>query len=162
MATTALVSLILSRWSMKIASDCSTVDLSAVPSNSSIFLCCQCRYVKRPRFTTSALHNSYFSSFTCTKSVKWIDSDTACSSKPNTVAYCNSKNDVTSASNSNAGVRPWRFKSLFGKRSLWRRILFASKKVRSVILLNATTVVYGKPASVWFPRKLRKMNGFGQ
>ncbi|KAF7827667.1 EamA domain containing protein [Senna tora] len=34
------------------------------------------------------------------------------------------------------------FKSFFGKRSLWRRILFASKKLRSIILLNVITVVY--------------------
>ncbi|KAL6969961.1 hypothetical protein U1Q18_029671 [Sarracenia purpurea var. burkii] len=34
------------------------------------------------------------------------------------------------------------FKSLFGRRSLWRRILFASTKVRSIILLNVLTVVY--------------------
>ena len=166
MATTAPVSLTLSRWSTKIASDCSTADLSTVPSNSSIFICCQCHYVNRPHFTASALHDSDFSSVTCTKSVsrprKWIDSDTACSSKPNTVAYCNSKNDVTSVSNSKDGVRAWSFKSLFGKRSVWRRILFASKKVRSIILLNAITVVNGKPASVWLPRKLRKMTGFDQ
>lgn len=146
MATTAPVSLTLSRWSTKIASDCSTADLSTVPSNSSIFICCQCHYVNRPHFTASALHDSDFSSVTCTKSVsrprKWIDSDTACSSKPNTVAYCNSKNDVTSVSNSKDGVRARSFKSLFGKRSVWRRILFASKKVRSIILLNAITVVY--------------------
>ncbi|KAH9794691.1 Integral membrane protein DUF6 containing protein [Citrus sinensis] len=146
MATTAPVSLTLSRWSTKIASDCSTADLCTVPSNSSIFICCQCHYVNRPHFTASALHDSDFSSVTCTKSVsrprKWIDSDTACSSKPNTVAYCNSKNDVTSVSNSKDGVRARSFKSLFGKRSVWRRILFASKKVRSIILLNAITVVY--------------------
>lgn len=36
------------------------------------------------------------------------------------------------------------FKSLFGKRALWRRIFFASKKVRSIILLNVITLVYGK------------------
>ncbi|KAB5538076.1 hypothetical protein DKX38_015609 [Salix brachista] len=34
------------------------------------------------------------------------------------------------------------FKTLFGKKYLWRRILFASTKVRSIILLNAITVVY--------------------
>lgn len=34
------------------------------------------------------------------------------------------------------------FKSLFGKRALWRRILFASKKVRSIILLNVITLIY--------------------
>ncbi|KAF8378620.1 hypothetical protein HHK36_029967 [Tetracentron sinense] len=36
------------------------------------------------------------------------------------------------------------FKSLFGKRPLWRRILFASTKVRSIILLNVITIVYGE------------------
>lgn len=35
------------------------------------------------------------------------------------------------------------YKSLFGKRALWRRILFASKKVRSIILLNVITLIYG-------------------
>ncbi|CAA0831251.1 Unknown protein [Striga hermonthica] len=34
------------------------------------------------------------------------------------------------------------FKSLFGKRALWRRILFASRKVRSIILLNVITIIY--------------------
>ncbi|KAK2971338.1 hypothetical protein RJ640_026055 [Escallonia rubra] len=34
------------------------------------------------------------------------------------------------------------FKSLFGKRALWRRILFASTKVRSIILLNVITLIY--------------------
>lgn len=34
--------------------------------------------------------------------------------------------------------------SLFDKRSLWRRIFFASKKVRSIILLNIVTIVYGE------------------
>ncbi|KAL3824234.1 hypothetical protein ACJIZ3_020263 [Penstemon smallii] len=34
------------------------------------------------------------------------------------------------------------FESLFGKQALWRRILFASRKVRSIILLNVITVVY--------------------
>ncbi|KAK6157596.1 hypothetical protein DH2020_011844 [Rehmannia glutinosa] len=34
------------------------------------------------------------------------------------------------------------FKSLFGKRALWRRIFFASQKVRSIILLNVITIIY--------------------
>lgn len=34
--------------------------------------------------------------------------------------------------------------SLFDKRSLWRRIIFAKKKVRSIILLNVVTIVYGE------------------
>jgi hypothetical protein len=31
-------------------------------------------------------------------------------------------------------------------RPVWRRILFASKKTRSIIILNALTVIYGVPA----------------
>ncbi|KAL0288449.1 UNVERIFIED_CONTAM: hypothetical protein Scaly_2548100 [Sesamum calycinum] len=34
------------------------------------------------------------------------------------------------------------FKSLFGKRASWRRILFASRKVRSLLLLNVITIIY--------------------
>lgn len=34
------------------------------------------------------------------------------------------------------------FKDVFERKSLWRRIFFASKKVRSIILLNVITVVY--------------------
>ncbi|XP_028759054.1 uncharacterized protein LOC114717970 [Neltuma alba] len=34
------------------------------------------------------------------------------------------------------------YKTFFSKRSLWRRILFASKKLRSIILLNVITIVY--------------------
>lgn len=33
-------------------------------------------------------------------------------------------------------------KSLFGRQSLWWRVVFASRKVRSIILLNVITVVY--------------------
>ncbi|KAE8648208.1 uncharacterized protein LOC101219169 isoform X1 [Cucumis sativus] len=38
--------------------------------------------------------------------------------------------------------------SLFDKRSLWRRIFFASKKVRSIILLNVVTIVYASSIPV--------------
>lgn len=38
--------------------------------------------------------------------------------------------------------------SLFDKRSLWRRIFFASKKVRSIILLNIVTIVYASSIPV--------------
>ncbi|KAL1828967.1 hypothetical protein ACET3Z_007379 [Daucus carota] len=40
------------------------------------------------------------------------------------------------------------FKSLFGKRALWRRILFASTKVRSIILLNVITLIYASDIPV--------------
>lgn len=35
------------------------------------------------------------------------------------------------------------FKPFLRKRSLWKRIFFASAKVRSIILLNVLTVIYG-------------------
>ncbi|KAL6189969.1 hypothetical protein ACLB2K_036370 [Fragaria x ananassa] len=35
-----------------------------------------------------------------------------------------------------------------GKRSLWKRIFFASKKVRSILLLNVITVVYASNFSI--------------
>lgn len=38
--------------------------------------------------------------------------------------------------------------SLFDKRSLWRRIIFAKKKVRSIILLNVVTIVYASSIPV--------------
>ncbi|KAK9115302.1 hypothetical protein Syun_022099 [Stephania yunnanensis] len=41
----------------------------------------------------------------------------------------------------------WR-RELFGKRPLWSRIFFASKKVRSIILLNIITVVYASDIPV--------------
>lgn len=34
----------------------------------------------------------------------------------------------------------------FGRRPLWKRIFFASKKVRGIILLNVLTVIYGMPS----------------
>lgn len=40
------------------------------------------------------------------------------------------------------------FKDIFERRSLWRRIFFASKKVRSIILLNVITVIYGNYAFI--------------
>ncbi|KAI3817279.1 hypothetical protein L1987_11068 [Smallanthus sonchifolius] len=40
------------------------------------------------------------------------------------------------------------YKSLFGRRTLWRRIFFASKKVRSILLLNVLTLVYASDVPV--------------
>ncbi|KAK1416057.1 hypothetical protein QVD17_31845 [Tagetes erecta] len=41
-----------------------------------------------------------------------------------------------------------KYESLFGKRRLWRRIFFASKKVRSILLLNVITLVYASDIPV--------------
>ncbi|XP_010471093.1 PREDICTED: uncharacterized protein LOC104750930 [Camelina sativa] len=43
---------------------------------------------------------------------------------------------------------PLNFKSLFGQRALWRKILFDSTKFRSIILLNAITIVYASNIAV--------------
>nr|XP_043608283.1 uncharacterized protein LOC122580075 [Erigeron canadensis] len=40
------------------------------------------------------------------------------------------------------------YKSLFGRRALWRRIFFASKKLQSIILLNVITLVYASDIPV--------------
>ncbi|KAL8471041.1 hypothetical protein ACS0TY_033565 [Phlomoides rotata] len=56
-----------------------------------------------------------------------------------------SENNKVFNSSLNSGVfngKHLSFKSLFGKRALWRRIFFASQKVRSIILLNVITVIY--------------------
>ncbi|KAJ8547003.1 hypothetical protein K7X08_004454 [Anisodus acutangulus] len=39
-------------------------------------------------------------------------------------------------------------KSLLGRRSMWKRILFASTKTRSIILLNVTAIIYASNISV--------------
>ncbi|XP_023644340.1 uncharacterized protein LOC17895345 [Capsella rubella] len=40
------------------------------------------------------------------------------------------------------------FETLFGQRALWRKILFDSTKFRSIILLNAITIVYASDIAV--------------
>ncbi|GFP90822.1 uncharacterized transporter af_0788 [Phtheirospermum japonicum] len=63
-----------------------------------------------------------------------------------TVDSDSESNEVLNPSlNGNGGVingKSLSFKSLFGKRALWRRIFFASRKVRSIILLNVITIIY--------------------
>lgn len=60
-------------------------------------------------------------------------------SKPDDKFRGNSKYEIEEYSKRRTTLS---FKSLFGKRALWKRILFASKKVRSIILLNVIAVVY--------------------
>ncbi|GLT36912.1 hypothetical protein SLA2020_112580 [Shorea laevis] len=95
---------------------------------------------KRRRFITLSLDNSS-SSFDSKKSAK-IDVDC---SKPS-LSTKKLGNDAALASSANRTKQALRFKSIlkliFWKRSLWRRILFASNKVRSIILLNVSTIVY--------------------
>ena len=115
--------------------------------NPSIFFSFHTTPPKRPRIFS--LHHSSSSSYSKPKQrlTKSVDSDDS-TSQPNT---------LSASPNSRSKTRsPLSFKSLSGKRSLWRRIFFASKKLRSIILLNVITLVYGNFApffSVWFLRK---------
>lgn len=53
-----------------------------------------------------------------------------------------------SLSSQGRGTRTLSVKSPSSNRSLWRRIFFASKKVRSVILLNVITLVYASDVPI--------------
>lgn len=72
---------------------------------------------------------------------KVLYTEDSSSSKLNTV---DSKTEKTVSLDPNKSQKrgTLTLKSLFERRSLWRRILFASKKVRGIILLNVITVVY--------------------
>ncbi|XP_031251151.1 uncharacterized protein LOC116109038 [Pistacia vera] len=135
-----MASLSLCRWSVKTAADSSAIELSTDPCNYPVLFFCQS---KRRRFVASAAHNSSSSSSSSSGSnassisKKRIELDVYSSSQRKIVD--NSKNEVVLASRKRRTIS---FKSLFGRRSLWRRILFASKKVRSIILLNVITVIY--------------------
>ncbi|GLT94429.1 hypothetical protein SLE2022_121700 [Rubroshorea leprosula] len=102
---------------------------------------------KRRRFITLSLDNSS-SSFNSKKSAK-INVDCA---KPS-LSTKKLGNDLALASSANRTKQTLRFKSIlklmFGRRSLSRRILFASNKVRGIILLNVSTIVFGELSFYW-------------
>ncbi|GLT78407.1 hypothetical protein SLA2020_499440 [Shorea laevis] len=101
-------------------------------------------HTRRRRFITFSLDNaSSSSSADSNKSVKIEISSPKPAFVPNKV-----ENDVPLPPSRNPTKQTLSFRSLFGKRTLWRRILFASKKVRSIILLNAITVVYASTIPV--------------
>ncbi|KAK1567986.1 hypothetical protein Q3G72_019007 [Acer saccharum] len=135
----AMASLTLIRWSAKkIATESSALELSPVPCSSSLLFSFQ--HIKRRRFATSAALRNSSSNH---NPKKQIDSGVGSSKQVKLVE--NSKNDVGLISSSGGRAQKRQalsLKSLFGKRSLWRRILFASTKVRSIILLNVITIVY--------------------
>ncbi|XP_048319238.2 uncharacterized protein LOC125418780 [Ziziphus jujuba] len=71
--------------------------------------------------------------------MKSVDLDSlSSSSKSNSALVGNSDGNRSQSQK----MRNLSFKSLFDSRTLWRRILFASRKVRSIILLNVITIVY--------------------
>ncbi|KAJ7942986.1 Drug/metabolite transporter protein [Quillaja saponaria] len=138
------------RWSWRRTSYYDTIKLSP-PScfsayNASFLYSFHIAYTKRHRFTTFSLHNSSSSNNPTTpgsgsrrrKSIKLegLKSEQLGDDEKKEVPLASS----TQIQTHKRGALS--FKSLFGKRSLWRRIFFASKKVRSIILLNVIAVVY--------------------
>ncbi|KAI4357633.1 hypothetical protein L6164_001570 [Bauhinia variegata] len=116
--------------------------------NSSFLYSFQTPYRKRYRFTVCCLPQSSSSSSPTPNSgprlrrpLKLDVSGPKREKNPSGIV----KKEVPSACLSQIRTRrkePLNFKSFFEKRSLWKRILFASRKVRSLILLNVITVVY--------------------
>lgn len=102
-------------------------------------------YRERSRLITFSLHDSSSStpnSNAESGSRKRANFENPASLRP--IEFGNSKEKDVSLGSIRLRNRPVivTFNSFFGKRSLWRRILFASKKVRSIILLNVITVIY--------------------
>ncbi|KAK9276045.1 hypothetical protein L1049_005576 [Liquidambar formosana] len=146
------------RWSWKTATD------SAIKYSSSSSCCCNPSFLfsfhtshsKRSRLTTFSLHDSSSppsssssstpsTSNTAKRRRKSVDFETFSSgedSKLNTLGENRKKKVSLERIKSPKKKQTLTFKSLFGKRSLWQRIFFASKKVRSIILLNVITLVY--------------------
>lgn len=133
------------KWS-RATKSYATTKLSSSLCNPSVFFSFHTSPSKRSRITASSLHDSSSSS-SCTpplppvaakakqRTRKSVTSDNS-TSEPNALLV---KSDTRSLR-----IPALSFKSLFGRRALWRRIFFASKKVRSIILLNVITIVYGK------------------
>lgn len=122
----------------------SAIYFSASLPNPSIFLSFRAGSSKRPCLTTFSLNGSsscitppHISSAANQGLKKTVDSDHS-TLQPNTLLV---ESDTRSL-----GRPALTFKSFFGRRSSWRRTLFASKRIRSVILLNVITIVYGKQA----------------
>ncbi|XP_061992428.1 uncharacterized protein LOC133710387 [Rosa rugosa] len=113
--------------------DATTAKCSSSSSNLSSF------YTKRPRFTACSSSKSPGSSGA--KARLKLDG-----TGPSPTALV--KTAKGNGPRSEKTVTALSFKSLSGKRSLWRRIFFASKKVRSILLLNVITVVYASNFSI--------------
>ncbi|XP_059448652.1 uncharacterized protein LOC132179877 isoform X2 [Corylus avellana] len=133
----------LCKWS-RTTKSYATTKLSSSPCNPSVFFSFYTSPLKRPRITASSLHDSSSSSSSSSSTV-------AAKAKQRTkksVTFDNSTSQPN-ASLVESDTRSLRrsalsFKSLFGRRALWRRIFFASKKVRSIILLNVIAIVYAR------------------
>ncbi|XP_073144620.1 uncharacterized protein [Henckelia pumila] len=67
-----------------------------------------------------------------------LESDSGRNEGFNDSSIIRSSGEITVRNGKSLGLK----KSLVGKRALWRRIFFVSKRVRSIILLNCLTVIY--------------------
>ncbi|KAE9595418.1 putative EamA domain-containing protein [Lupinus albus] len=104
-------------------------------SSSSSSTSCNSLFLKRHRFVPFSLHRQ--SSSTSGKPVILaVNHDSEDDTQPDQNPTRLNQNPTQISEE-----RP-NLKSLFGKRYLWRRINFASKKVKSIVLLNGITLVY--------------------
>lgn len=101
---------------------------------------------RRARLTTSSLKDSQSSSSSSSSSSSFSCTPITPKRRPiksvQLPVLPDNKKPTTFGHNGATKVPTLSLKSLFGRRSLWRRILFASRKVRGIILLNVLTVVY--------------------
>ncbi|XP_065856630.1 uncharacterized protein [Euphorbia lathyris] len=138
------------RWSL----DTTTCSPSITNNSPSIYTFYS--FPPKPRhFTTFSLRHDSPSSTSSSSSCGSSDSDIEIrklsnleiptSKKRTTFADLTEKEvDVVNSltRNQNRKEQTLNLKSLFGRKSLLRRVVFASRKVRSIFLLNAITIVY--------------------
>lgn len=102
---------------------------------------------RKARLTTSSLKDSQSSSSSSSSSSSFSCTPITPKRRPiksvQLPVLPDNKKPTTFGHNGATKVPTLSLKSLFGRRSLWRRILFASRKVRGIILLNVLTVIYG-------------------
>ncbi|KAL6186937.1 hypothetical protein ACLB2K_043055 [Fragaria x ananassa] len=99
-------------------------------------------YTKRRRFTAcSSSSKSSGSSGAKPGPKKQAKLDFTSPSPTALVTVSKGKGSTSEKTNAALSLKP-------GKRSLWKRIFFASKKVRSILLLNVITVVYASNFSI--------------
>ncbi|KAM7487737.1 hypothetical protein LguiB_025221 [Lonicera macranthoides] len=135
------------RWPWKSTSDSSIKSSyhSSSPFSSSIIYPFIIFRGKRTCFTSfsSASSSSSSTSSSCSASLNNARKGSSKPHKPITVEHGDLlENEVSFTQSKPQRRRALTFKSLFARRSLWRRILFASRKVRSIILLNVITLIY--------------------
>lgn len=127
--------------SVSSSSSYSSICCSSSLCNSSMFLTSHTTPPKRNRIVFSSSSSSSSGARRAKqKRMKSVELDSLSSGSKSNAALVGNSDGNRSQSQK---MQYLSFKSLFGSRALWRRILFASRKVRSIILLNVIAVVYG-------------------